>query len=238
MTNLEAIARRISRRSYLGTPIAPEQVNALRALIDGCNTKSGLHIQFIEDGSKAFKGLSKSYGMFSGVRSLLALVGKKADAHLEEKLGYYGELLVLEATKLGLGTCWVGGTFDAKSCPCELGTDERLACVIPIGNVPSDTTRKEKTILGLVHRKARPLEYFYTADTALPDWFIEGVKAVQRAPSAINRQPVHLYYKDGVATATLRGDGNPIDLGIAKLHFELAAGGSFAMGNNAIFTKA
>ncbi len=238
MTNLEAIARRISRRSYLGTPLAPEQVSTLRALIDGCNAQSGLHIQFIEDSSKAFKGLSKSYGMFSGVRSLLALVGKKTDTYLEEKLGYYGELLVLEATKLGLGTCWVGGTFDAKSCPCELAADERLVCVIPVGNVPSDTTLKEKTILGLVHRKTRPLTYFYTADAALPEWFIEGVKAVQRAPSAVNHQPVHLNLQNGVVTATLRSDGSPIDLGIAKLHFELAAGGSFAEGNNAVFTKA
>jgi len=39
---------------------------------------------------------------FKGVRSLLAMSGKKLDVILKEKVGYYGELLVLEATKMNL----------------------------------------------------------------------------------------------------------------------------------------
>lgn len=55
--------------------------------------------------------------MFSGVNSYFAMAGRRADLCLREKVGYWGEKLVLEATRLGLGTCWVGGTFDRRPAP-------------------------------------------------------------------------------------------------------------------------
>ncbi len=73
-----------------------------------------------------FDGLKKSYGLFSGVRHYLALVGNKTDMLTVEKLGYYGELLVLHATALGLGTCWVGGTYDDSCCPVTLEENESV----------------------------------------------------------------------------------------------------------------
>jgi hypothetical protein len=79
----------------------------------------------------------------------------------------------------------------------------------------------------------------YTSDAPVPDWFLSGMQAVQKAPSAINRQPVMFSYKDGVVTASVEdidGEGFAFDLGIAKLHFEIGAGGgAWEFGNGAEF---
>ena len=52
--------------------------------------------------------------------------------------------------------------------------------------------------------------------------------AVQRAPSAMNKQPVMFSYEDGRVRASVSDTTKYLvgfDLGIAKLHFELGSGG-------------
>lgn len=239
MTELEAMALRKSRRSYLNQPIEPIKVNELCKLIRDCNEQSGLHIQFVEDGSAAFARFSKSYGMLSGVRSLLAMVARTDDPHHLEKVGYFGELLVLRATMLGLGTCWVGGTFENAACPCEIGEGQRLICVITVGCVTEQFGTKERALYGLTHLKKSKIKQLYSADQTPASWFLDGVKAVDLAPSAVNRKPVRVKYIDGRTFIGIE-KLDPvcyIDLGIAKYHFELAAGGRFSLGNNAPFEK-
>lgn len=239
MNDMEAINLRHSRRGYLATPIVPESVNRLKAKVEHCNKESGLSIQFIEDGGEAFRGFTLGYGMFSGVQSYFAIVGKVSDPQVKEKAGYYGELLVLESTKLGLGTCWVAGTFNRSHCPAVINSDETLLCLITVGNVAEKKGFKENAIYKLSHRGSKPVEEMYSSDTQVPDWFLEGMKAVQKAPSAINKQPVFFKYHSDNITAEIKNTANhePIDLGIAKLHFELAAGGKFKFGNGAPFMK-
>lgn len=240
MTDLEAIELRKSRRSYTDTPISPDKVKALKQLAEDYNKLGNLSIQYIEDGRAAFQGFTSSYGMFKGVRSYFALVGKASDPNLKEKSGYYGELLVLGATRLKLGTCWVGGTFSRKKCPCSISPEETLISLITVGNVAEKKTFKENLIYKATHRHSKSLEELYQADTeTVPDWLPAGIKAVQKAPSANNQQPVFFRYQAGIVTAEVKDTRNhqAIDLGIAKLHFELAAGGNFELGNGAGFTK-
>lgn len=236
MTNIEAIDNRRSRRLYLQTPIEGEKLMVLQQLIDLYNQKSGLSIRFVEDGSAAFDGLRKSYGLFSGVRSLLAMIGKREDVDLKEKLGYYGELLVLEATKMDLGACWVGGTFDRNSHIVTLADDEVLVCVIPIGNT-EELSFREKMVHQMVARKSKTIGEMLISDVKVPGWISDGLKAVQKAPSAVNHQPVRFEFKAGVLKASVEDDGkfNLVDLGIAKAHFEIAANGYFKTGNEGEF---
>jgi len=239
MNEIDAINLRQSRRSYQSTAIAPNKCQKLRACIDKYNLESGLSIQLIEQGKEAFQGLNVSYGMFSGVQSFFAMVGKKSDPDLKEKIGYYGELLVLEATKLELGTCWIGATYNRKKCPCVLEKDESLILIITVGNVNLKKTFKENLIYKATHRRTKTIEQLTLTDGPAPEWFMEGMEAVKKAPSAMNLQPVLFQFKEGVVTAKISNTENhqPIDLGIAKAHFELAAGGKFEFGNNAIFQK-
>lgn len=234
MTKLEAMDERRSRRLYLTEPIDASLLSRLQNLIDTYNTASGLSIRFIEDGSSTFSSFRKTYGLFSGVRSLFAMVGPKNDPNLKEKVGYFGEMLVLDATILGLGTCWVGGTFETQSTIFQLTDEEALVCVIPVGYVES-LSFKEKMVHQMVAGKSKSIEQLLKADSKLPVNFLKGIKAVQKAPSAANRQPVRFEYIGGILTVNTEDNGrfNLVDLGIVKAHFEVATGGRFERGNPA-----
>jgi nitroreductase len=235
----KAIEVRCSRRTYIDKPIDKEKVIILENLIGDINNEGDLHLQLVLNDGKAFQGIRKSYGLFKGVQNYIALVGKEVEL-FREKVGYYGERIVLEATRLGLGTCWVGGSFDKKSCDCNVEEGEILIAVIAIGNIPVEHTLKEKIILKAVHGKSKAVTEMYEADEEIPSWFKDGMKAVQKAPSAMNKQPVKFYYKNSIVTANVYGgkDYQEIDLGITKLHFEIGArGGKWQWGNGAAFIK-
>ncbi|QHI71546.1 nitroreductase family protein [Aminipila terrae] len=227
-----AISVRHSCRSYLPDTIDSSIVKKLQASITDYNLLSGLNIQLILNNGDAFGNFSKSYGMFSGVNNYIAMIGRANGIHEKEKIGYYGEKLVLEATEYGLGTCWVAGTFDKTACSCILGPREEIYCVISIGYPAAKKSFKDKLINSVMHTKKKPVEDFFDTRGNVPDWFLEGIKAVQSAPSALNKQPVKFAYTDESSDAlpsvrawiTSNSSGvEQIDLGIAKLHFELGA---------------
>ena len=104
MTLLEAIKERHSVRKYTDEPIPEGTLAVLRNKVWEINKEAGLHIQLVTDEPKAFSGIM-AYGSFSGVKNYFVMAGKKAD-DLDERIGYYGEQLVLLAQTLGLNTCW------------------------------------------------------------------------------------------------------------------------------------
>lgn len=223
---LKAIDERCSRRSYLEKKIEAPKLEKLHDIINKVNAESGLNIQVIEDGKDLFKGFKNSYGMFNGVNMYFALVGSKNDKHLLKKIGYFGEIVVLECTAMGLGTCWIGGTYDKKSCEkqVKIGEQDQLAAVISVGYTKENKTLKEKIISGLAHRKTKTKEEMYSSqELVIPEEFIKGMIAVQKAPSAMNGQPVKFNYYNGIVIADVdnKKEYKKIDLGIAMLHFEL-----------------
>lgn len=238
MTILEAMDERRSRRLYSSQPIEPAVVTRLLEFIEAYNAESGMSIRFVEDGSAAFSSFRKSYGLFSGVRSLLVLAGPEQEPHLKEKAGYYGEKLVLQATMLGLGTCWVGGTFDSKHIQEQLSMGEALVGVIPIGYVET-LSFKEKMVHQMVAGKSKSVEQLLQSESKVPSNILDGIKAAQKAPSAANKQPVRFQYINEILTVYTNDDGkfNLVDLGIVKAHFELAAGGHFELGNPARYAE-
>lgn len=226
MTLLEAIDQRRSSRVYLPEEITAEKVETLLTVMEECNAESGLHIQLVLNNGDAFNGFRKSYGLFSGVRNYIAVVGRTDMPHLLEKAGYYGERVVLEATRLGLGTCWVGGSYDRRSVACEIASGEKLVIVIAVGNVAEQLTGREKFIWRLMHYKNKTNVRFGQAEAGAPEWFWNGMEAVSKAPSAMNLQPVTFRYANGAVRAEVRKDSayTDLDLGIAKLHFEIGSG--------------
>jgi len=239
MTLLDAIDIRRSRRKYLGTPIAPEAVSRLQALIAEYNALDHIRMELVLDNGAAFRGFRKSYGLLTGVNNYIGLIADKGDPNAIERLGYYGELLMLHATALGLGTCWVGGTFSRSDMPFALSADETLACTITIGNTEEADSGRERFIRRMAHRKSKRVEEMFVSDAPLPDWFRKGMEAVEKAPSAMHRQPVLFSYKDCKVTASVKNPAGllvALDLGIAKLHFALGAGGGeWTWGNHGEF---
>ena len=213
MTIEEAIRNRHSVRQYDGRPLAEDQVANLTAEIEKINAARGLHIQLIQNEPKAFSGFLARYGKFRGVTNYIALVGSKSD-DLKEKLGYEGERLVLLAQQLGLNTCWVGGTF-TKNKAVQVDKGEKFVAVISIG-------------YGLTQGKAhvdKPLGQI-AAIAFTPEWFKKGVMCAMLAPSAMNKQNFQFeYMADGKVVATAKNvPFSSVDLGIAKLHFEIGSG--------------
>ena len=213
----EALERRHSVRSYSDRRIEDPTLTALQAEIDACNREGGLRIQLVLDEPRAFgSSVMARYGSFRNVRNYVALVGKKAD-DLDERVGYYGERIVLAAQRLGLNTCWVALTFSKRHVRRLVGPDEKLVCVLSIGY--GDTQGKP--------RKSKALEDVCAASGPLPAWFERGVRAALLAPTAMNQQKFRFELQpDGttVRATTSGGAYTAVDLGIAKYHFEIGTG--------------
>ncbi len=215
MTLMEAMKQRRSVRSYTDRKISGETLNMLHQTIDECNKQSGLHIQLCTNEPTAFTGMMARYGKFTNVNNYIALVGKKG-ADLDEKCGYYGEKIVLEAQRLGLNTCWVAMTYSKGKSAATVAPGEKLLMVISIGyGVTSGATHKVKSV-----------EELSKSSISIPDWFRKGMEAVQLAPTAINQQKFHFELNGNTVKAT-PGTAfyTKVDLGIAKYHFEVGAEG-------------
>lgn len=242
MNYKKAVLSRISRRSYTSELPSIDQVMILRDLVEKTNKSEGLNIQLMVDESDGFGGIKAGYGLFTGVKNYIALVGPRRDPYVDEKLGYFGEKLVLICEMLGLGTCWVGGTFDRKKCKCKVKEDEVFRCAIVFGNVNPKSSAKESVIRASMHKvqKGKKIEELFYSEEEPPNWFIEGMRMVQKAPSAMNKMPVMFYYSDSNVSAKIKNPNlmNMYDLGIAKLHFEIGAEkGHWEFGNGGHFIK-
>lgn len=210
----QAMQQRHSVRRYKDTPLSESDRQTLCTLIDRMNQASGLHIQLVTDEPKAFGGGIAHYGIFTGVSNYIALIGPKAP-DLEEKCGYYGEQLVLEAQRMGLNTCWVALTFRKVPDAYVIEAGEKLAIVIAIGYGETQ---------GTPHRGKRA-EQVSNLSSASPEWFRKGVEAALLAPTAINQQKFTLLTSgEKVRAKAGFGPYARIDLGIVKYHFELGAG--------------
>ena len=222
MTIQEAIEARHSVRAYKGEPLAADVVEVLEEKIRELNEKGHLHMQLIRNETKAFQGKLAKYGKFRGVNNYIVMAGQKAD-DLDERIGYYGEQLVLLAQTLGLNTCWVGLSYSKVPGTYVLEAGEVIKAYIAIGYGETQ---------GVSH-KIKSVEQVSNANDLTPSWFRQGVEAALLAPTAVNQQKFFFEYipaRDGKPARVLAKRNfsligfTQMDLGIAKCHFEIGAG--------------
>src|SRR5574344_1949901 len=217
----EAIPLRHSVRAYTDQPITGDTLTVLQQKIDEVNAAGNLHIQLVLDEPKAFLCTMAKYGKFRGVKNYLVMAGKKAK-DLDERVGYYGEQLVLLAQTLGLNTCWVGLSYRKVPEAYNVGKDEKLVCMIALGYGETQ---------GIGH-KIKSIEEVSNASDITPSWFKKGVEAALLAPTAVNQQKFsfeHVGMKNNCHQIRAKKGFSmigytKIDLGIAKYHFEIGAG--------------
>ena len=113
MTLLDAVSVRSSLREYQPAPLTPLQQAQLEKTVSQCNARAGLHIRLLCGRPEPFAAF-KGGGRIRGAQNCLLFAGPAGDPNLEEKCGYCGEELILTAAAMGLGTCWVGGTYDRE----------------------------------------------------------------------------------------------------------------------------
>ncbi|NQS91499.1 MAG: nitroreductase family protein [Chloroflexi bacterium] len=178
------------------------------------------------------------------------IIGSTGDAPGSlEDFGYLFEQLILRVTDLGLGSCWLGGTFTKSRFAqlMDLRENEVIPSVISIG-YPADQQAWVDRIARIYAGADRrlPWQQIFFSDTfdhpldqADAGSYQETLEVVRLAPSASNKQPWrilksgqqwHFYlqrtnnYPPPVFSSLLKlADLQRIDLGIAMAHFELSA---------------
>ena len=220
---VDALQKRSSVRSYTGAP-DKEQLDRLGVL---CRKLSWQGITV-----RMFRGPGLRGSNVKGTDVYAVIVAKKGTPM--ELEGYMGEALVLEATAMGLGTCWLGAGYypDVISRNVNLQSDEAVHCVISIGKAKLPPfAPKRMSVEKLCGMDEAQLEQ-------LGAWQKEAVLAARLAPSAMNLQPWKLEAStSGVSIlerSVLYKKDAPLDRGICMLH---AAVGAYHAGREAIFKK-
>ncbi|MBO4443587.1 MAG: nitroreductase [Bacteroidaceae bacterium] len=210
----DAVQKRHSVRQYLDKPIPGDVAETLQAEIDNGNAEGELHMQLVLNEPKAFDSFLSHYGKFRNVSNYLALIGPKSET-LDEKLGYYGERVVLLAQQLGLNSCWVGLTYAKVKTSYVVGENEKLVAVVALGYGATQ---------GVPHRSKSIEEVATLTANADPEWYLQGIRCALLAPTATNQQKFH-FSRIGHRVSVKAGVGffSKMDLGIVKYHFEIGA---------------
>jgi nitroreductase len=262
---IDAIKARTSVRTYDGSPLTAAEERALRAAFTeavpgpfGSSPRFLLATRDEVEGDAAMEAASPSgtkkggvrigtYGMISGPRAFIAgVVAKRPLACVD--FGYCLEGIVLRATELGLGTCWVGGIFGrgAIAKALDAGEDEFVPATAPVGHAAMRPTIQERIVRAAARARTRmaPSELFFGSDAdgrLVPlgdagEW-AKVLEAVRIGPSASNKQPwrlvldrrrgeaLQLCMHEDERYNNLLGDVKlqELDMGIAMRHVEVAA---------------
>lgn len=250
MTIIETIKIRKSCRTYSSRAIEPEKLSELRQFL-ASSTKPpfGSRVRFhLIDFNELEIGELKNlttYGVIKGARQFIVGTLEKQPMAMED-YGYCMEKNILKATSMGLGTCWLGGTFKRSGFAerINLGDNELLPVISPVGY-----SSEKRSVVDRMFRfvassdKRKPwteLFYQHDIDTALDKENSGGfeipLECVRLAPSASNKQPwriirdkgkivFHFYLKRTPGYGKIGKDIElqNIDMGIAMCHFELSA---------------
>ncbi len=247
----DIIRQRKSIRSYLDTPIEEDKKEALRKFLSA-NTIGplGTKARFIfitatPQDREALRGLI-TYGIIKNPTSFIIGAVENTPYCLED-FGYMMQKNILMATALGLGSCWLGGTFNSSgfSQKIALKDNETLPAVSPVGYaIPRLSTMDSmiRSFSGADKRKLWSMLFFQNDKPLTPDDagdYTTPLEMLRLAPSANNLQPwrvikepnadiYHFYIKRTPALKqfqqlTARSDLQLVDIGIAMCHFELTA---------------
>ncbi|WP_286311788.1 nitroreductase family protein [Romboutsia ilealis] len=225
---IKACDKRVSRRTYNNKNIENSKITSITELINKINSENSLNIQFVKDGKNGLSGFKASYGMINDAKSFVALVADKNIENYKVKLGYFGEMIVLEAVSLGLSTCWIGVTYNKKECEnlININDNEDLVCVIALGYSDENLSIKEKLVKRLNQKEKTINEMLVSRDEDTPNWVLNGIKYALNAPSAVNKKPIIYECVNGKIEAIISKPNHgyeEVDLGISMLHFQLGS---------------
>ncbi len=231
----DAIFMRRSRRQFDQEPL---ESNLLVTLDIVCNefkpfpqVSAVLVTQSVDD---VFKGVIGHYGKIKGASAFIAFIGNMDNPNIHEQIGYLGEGIILEATALKLGTCWVGGFFrpEVAASLANVNKNERVFGVTPIGYASEEWSLEEKIMTGFGRKHQRkPLKGLVSGleEEKWPVWTKKILEAARLAPSAVNRQPWRFHIEHHsiiISVDNLKDTFNiskRLDCGIAMLHIEVAS---------------
>ena len=239
----ETIQKRHSVRTYDAKPLSEQDLEKLTAYAKMLQNPFGIpvKVQLLETGDASTKKLG-TYGVIKGTKTFLGVTVPKGALSLEA-VGYSFEQLILYATHLGIGTCWLAATFDRKAFTGAMNVedDEWMPAISPIG-YPSEKRAISESLMrsGMKSNQRKDWkELFFSGDFRTPlsrteaDAYAQPLEMLRLAPSATNAQPWRVLRRDRAfhfyaKVAEGQGEVDPpiiqrVDVGICANHFCLAA---------------
>ncbi len=241
---IDLIRKRKSCRTFIKKEIEPGEVQKLDAFISDINSAIDIKARFmlvkrnITENNKPEK--LGTYGFISGADSFIIGIISKEEKKVEF-FGYNFEKIVLFATDLGLGTCWLGGFFKRSDFEKKINllNDEFVPIVSPVGYCANKRNIMDSAVRAIARSGTRKSwdEIFFDTNPgsslkkdSAGDYKVP-LEMVRIAPSASNKQPWRIIRDNyGYNFYILRTKGYELrnydiqrnDLGIAMCHFELA----------------
>ncbi len=234
-SNIKNIQKRVSSRKYKNVKFDIEEIENY---INKFNNDI-FRFKVIETSNKNIK--VGTYGMISGANAYITGCIKKEfinDVDTIIQFGYIFEKIVLFITSKNLGTCWLGGTYNAKQVRTTFDVEDNydVYIVSPIGVIDEKDRVLDKVLNKTIKPRSRKEfgELFF--DNGINKSLDEGdeynvpLNMVRLAPSAKNSQPwivvknndrYDFYGKSKNLNGSRMVGYN--DLGIAKCHFELSS---------------
>ncbi len=249
----EIIRKRFSCRDYSRDAVNANKQVQLRKFIEalppgpfGSRPRFDL-LAATEGDSKSLRGLG-TYGFIKNPSAFILGAMKASEYDLED-YGYLMEGIILHATSLELGTCWLGGTFTKSrfAKKINLSKSETMPAVAAMGEYTvSDQKRRGWTSQAAGSARRLPWEkLFFNIMLGTPlirneaGEYATALGMVRIAPSASNKQPWRIlkynqfwrfylqrtpgYRKDFIKQVLNLCDLQRLDMGIAMCHFELTA---------------
>ncbi len=220
----KTVLKRRSVRTYDKRKVALSMREEIMAYAEALENPLGPKVTFkLLDKAADPKG--DKLGTYGIIKGAELYVGAKIhdEEYAPEALGYDFEKLVLYLTDRGLGTCWLGGTFNkgAFAEAMDVKEGEIFTIVSPVGYAAAKMSLTEKIMRkGSGGDKRMPWDQlFYKGGAGFGAALTEAdageyasvLEAVRWAPSAVNRQPWRI-----VAEIT---DGAVDEAGIRAFHF-------------------
>ncbi|MCL5882897.1 MAG: nitroreductase [Actinobacteria bacterium] len=229
-----ALHDRHSWRAYQERGLENDKLTAMREVCSGMSGQGARAEVSTRNLEYIFRGVIGSYGSVTGASAYAAFIGDLDDPNVQEKVGYMGEGIVLEAVARGLSTCWVGGYFrpEAVANDIPVGENESVIAVTPLGYRTETASINDRVLKSVA--KSRTRKPLAELCSGLPQqewqpWMKGALEAARIAPSAVNRQPWRFEVAgDGITVSAAKQKSSSriserLDCGIAMLHLELGA---------------
>lgn len=247
MTDInQLIRKRHSCRTYADKPVEENLLRELKRLVAADHpgpfgNRPKFRLINLDLSSPEERKDISTYGVIRNARLFLAGSIIKSDKAVID-YGYCMESLILQATALGLGTCWMAGTFNADGFAkaIDLQENELLPAISPVGYPADSKSFIEKMFRFAAGSERRKpwADIFFAGNFSTPlnptqaGIYFEALENVRLAPSASNLQPWRIlhdeagnafhFYLERSFGYKLRGFPiQDIDMGIAMNHFDL-----------------
>lgn len=239
----ESAKKRYSVRNYKEQEVELDKRKAIESFVNSLDNPFGKKVNFHYLDNREMMNEEKlgTYGVIKGAMQYIGTTIKLEPMALEA-LGYEFEAVILYLAHLGLGTCWLGGTFNRKGFAkaMNIEEDEIFPIITPYGYAATKKHMKEIVMRKMIKADQRKewnqlfyINDFQTTLTKEKAGELEvPLEMVRLGPSASNKQPWRILIKDNAChfyeykqpgySESFPYDIQRIDMGIAAAHFDFS----------------